>query len=95
MAFQQLKEYFSRPSVMSRPKVDEVLFAYIVVASHAVSLLLIRVNNGVQRPVYYVSKSLHEVEVRYLPPKKAILVIVHATRKLFHYFQSHTVVVLN
>ena len=95
MAFQQLKEYFSRPSVMSRPEVDEVLFAYIVVASHAVSLLLIRVNNGVQRPVYYVSKSLHEVEVRYLPPKKAILVIVHATRKLFHYFQSHTVVVLN
>ena len=74
---------------------DEVLFAYIVVASHAVSLLLIRVNNGVQRPVYYVSKSLHEVEVRYLPPKKTILVIVHATRKLFHYFQSHTVVVLN
>ena len=95
MAFQQLKEYFSRPSVMSRPEVDEVLFAYIVVASHALSLLLIRVNNGVQRPVYYVSKSLHEVEVRYLPPKKAILVIVHATRKLFHYFQSHTVVVLN
>ena len=95
MAFQQLKEYFSRPSVMSRPEVDEVLFAYIVVASHAVSLLLIRVNNGAQRPVYYVSKSLHEVEVRYLPPKKAILVIVHATRKLFHYFQSHTVVVLN
>ena len=95
MAFQQPKEYFSRPSVMSRPEVDEVLFAYIVVASHAVSLLLIRVNNGVQRPVYYVSKSLHEVEVRYLPPKKAILVIVHATRKLFHYFQSHTVVVLN
>ena len=95
MAFQQLKEYFSRPSVMSRPEVDEVLFAYIVVASHAVSLLLIRVNNGVQRPVYYVSKSLHEVEVRYLPPKNAILVIVHATRKLFHYFQSHTVVVLN
>ena len=80
---------------MSRPEVDEVLFAYIVVASHAVSLLLIRVNNGVQRPVYYVSKSLHEVEVRYLPPKKAILVIVHATRKLFYYFQSHIVVVLN
>ena len=95
MAFQQLKKYFSQPPVMSRPEVDEVLFAYIVVASHAVSLLLIRVNNGVQRPVYYVSKSLHEVEVRYLPPKKAILVIVHTTRKLFHYFQSHTVVVLN
>ena len=41
-----------------------------------------------------MSKSLHEAEVRYLPLEKAILVVVHATRKLLHYFQAHTVVVL-
>ena len=40
------------------------------------------------------SKSLHEVEVCYLLLEKAILAVVHATRKLPHYFQSHTVVVL-
>ena len=73
---------------------DEVLFAYIVVASHAVSLVLIRVDNGVQRPVYYVSKSLHEAKVRYLPLERAILAVVLTTRKLSHYFQAHTVVVL-
>ena len=60
LAFQQLKEYLSRPPIMSRHEVDEVLFAYIVVAFHAVSLVLIRVDSGVQRPVYYISKSLHE-----------------------------------
>ena len=65
-------------SVMSSPEPDEVLFAYIVVASYAVSLVLIRVDNGVQRPVYYVSKSLHEAEVRYLPLEKAILVVMLA-----------------
>ena len=79
---------------MSRLEVEEVLFAYIAVASHAVSLVLIRVDDGVQRPIYYVSKSLHEVKVRYLPLEKAILALVHATRKLPHYFQSHKVVVL-
>ena len=63
---------------MSSPEVDEVLFAYIVVALHAVSLVLIRVDNDIQRPVYYVGKSLHEVEVRYLPLEKAILAVVHA-----------------
>jgi len=31
---------------MSRPKEEEVLFAYIVVASYAVSLILIRVDDG-------------------------------------------------
>ena len=79
---------------MSNPEVDEVLFAYVAVAPHAVSLVLIRVDSGIQRLVYYVSKSLHEAEVRYLPLEKAILVVVHATRKLPHYFQAHTVVVL-
>ena len=79
---------------MSKPEEEEVLFVYIVVAFYAVSLVLIRVDNGVQQPVYYVSKSLHEAEVRYLPLEKAILAVVHATRKLSHYFQAHTIVVL-
>ena len=94
LAFQQLKKYLSRPPIMSGLEADEVLFAYLAVASHAVSLVLIRVDNDVQWPVYYVSKSLHEAEVRYLPLEKAILAIVHATRKLPHYFQAHTAVVL-
>ena len=79
---------------MSSPEPDEVLFAYIAMAPYAVSLVLIRVDYGVQRPVYYVSKSLHEAEVRYLSLEKAILVVVLGTRKLPHYFQAHTVIVL-
>ena len=79
---------------MSSPEADEVLYAYIVVAPYAVSLVLIRDDNGIQKPVYYVSKSLHKAEVRYLPLEKAILAVVHAMRKLPHYFQAHTVVVL-
>ena len=63
-------------------------------ASHAASVVLVRVDNGVQRVVYYVSKLLHEAEVCYLPLEKAILAVVHVTRKLPHYFQAHTVVVL-
>ena len=41
-----------------------------------------------------MSKSLHEAEVRYLPLEKPILAVVHATWKLPHYFQAHTMVVL-
>ena len=47
-AFQQLKDYLARQLIMSSPEPNEVLFAYIVVAPYAVSLVLIRVNNGVQ-----------------------------------------------
>ena len=93
-AFQQLKDYLARPPIMSSPELDEVLFAYIAVAPYAISLVLIRIDGGVQGPVYYVSKSLHEAEVRYLPLEKAILAIMLGTHKLPHYFQAHTVVVL-
>ena len=79
---------------MSSPMMDKVLFAYIAVALYVISLVLIRVDSGIQRPVYYVSKSLNEANVRYLPLEKVILAVVHATRKLSHYFQAHTVVVL-
>ena len=79
---------------MSSPVVDKVHFAYIAVTLYATSLVLIRVDSGIQRPVYYVSKSLNETEVRYLPLEKAKLAVVHATRKLPHYFQAHTVVIL-
>ena len=82
LAFQRLKKYLSWPPIMSSPKVDEVLYACITVALHAISLVLERVDSGIQRLVYYVSKSLHEAKVRYLPLEKTILAMVHATRKL-------------
>ena len=93
-AFQQFKDYLARSPIMSSPEPDEVLFAYIAVASYAISLVLIRVDDGVQQPVYYMSKSLHEAKVRYLPLEKAILAVVLGTCKLPHYFQAYTVVVL-
>ena len=46
VAFQQLKQYLSRPPIMSSPVVDEVLFAYIAVAFYAISFVSIRVDSG-------------------------------------------------
>ena len=77
MAFQQLKEYLSWPPIMSKPEQEEVLFAYIIIASHAVSLVLD--DDGVQRQVYYVSKSLDEGQIHYLSLERAIMVVVHTT----------------
>ena len=79
LAFQQLKEYLSHLPIMSSPEMDEILFAYIAVAPHAMSLVLIWVDSNVQRQIYYVSKSLHVVKIRYLPLENVILVVVHGT----------------
>ena len=86
MTFEKLKQYLSSPLILSKPKKEEVLYAYLLVTDYAVSLVLVRNENGVQRPVYYVSKSLKEAETCYLPLEKAVLAIMHTTRKLPHYF---------
>ena len=41
LAFKQLKEYLSRPPIMSSSEMDKVLFAYIAMALHTVSLVLV------------------------------------------------------
>ena len=71
----------------------EDLFMYLTVYDHAVSAVLLR-DQGVQHPVYYISKTLVDTETRCLPLEKLVLALVHATRKLPHYFQAHTVYVL-
>ena len=93
-AFQSLKLYLARPSILSNPKPSEELYMYLAMSEHAVSAVLIRVQDRVQRLVYYVSKTLLDSETQYFPLEKMALALVHATRKLLHYFQAHTVYVL-
>ena len=90
-AFQDLKEYLMRAPMLTTSKPEEDIFMYL--SNHAVSAVLLR-NQGVQQLVYYISKTLVDAEIRYLPLEKLVLALVHATRKLPHYFQAHTIYVL-
>ena len=92
-AFQDLKEYLMQAPMLTAPKPREDLFMYLSVSNHAVNAVLL-INRGVQQPVYYISKTLVDAETRYLPLEKLVLALVHATRKLPHYFQAHTIYVL-
>ena len=60
---------------------------YLAVSNHAVSLMLVRQHEGIQRPVYYLSKTLVDAETRYFPLEKMALALVHAIRKLPYYLQ--------
>ena len=56
-AFQELKHYLSNPPLLSPSKEGEDLFLYLAVSVIAVSAALIREENRVQLPVYYVSQA--------------------------------------
>ncbi|XP_059638670.1 uncharacterized protein LOC132280937 [Cornus florida] len=82
------------PPVLSAPDPGEKLFLYLGVSSIATSAVLIRCKEGVQYPVFYVSKTMTEAERRYSKVERVILSLVNAKILLRHYFESHPIVVL-
>lgn len=79
---------------LSMPVPGERLYLYLSVDPEVVSSVLVREELGVQRPVYYVSKVLHEAEVNYEDVEKMIFAIVVSARRLRPYFSSHTIEVM-
>jgi ribonuclease HI len=93
-AFSQLKKYLTSSPLLSRTVPGEVLYLYLAVSPTAISAALIREDEGVQKPVYFVSKALHGAEERYPQIEKLAFALVMASRKLRPYFQAHTIRVL-
>jgi len=67
---------------------------YFVVTERAISSVLVQEQDQVQKLIYSVSKVLQGPEVRYQALEKAALAVVFSARRLRHYFQSFTVVVM-
>ncbi|XP_070045833.1 uncharacterized protein [Nicotiana tomentosiformis] len=93
-ALKNLKAYLSNPPLLAKPKDRERLLIYHAVSEMAVSAVLVREDKGKRSPIYYVSKSLLDVETRYPHLKKLALALVMASRKLRPYFQCHPISVV-
>ena len=68
---------------------------YLAVLDVAVSIVLFKESeDGRQRPVFFVSKSLAYVETKYNHLEQAALTLRIAANKLRPYFQAHPIMVL-
>ena len=47
-----------------------------------------------QKPIYYISRVLQDIETRYSKVKKLVYVLITSCRRLCPYFQAHPIVVL-
>ncbi|KAK3001138.1 hypothetical protein RJ639_021971 [Escallonia herrerae] len=81
-------------ALLSKPFPGEDLFLYLSVTEAAVSAVLVREGDGVQKPIYYVSKVLQDVETRYPKIDRIALALITSARRLRLYFQSYSLIVL-
>jgi dsDNA-binding SOS-regulon protein len=99
-ALAQLKDFLSKPPVLTAPRKKEHLLLYLAAATHVVSTAIIveRQEDGhaypVQGPVYFVSEVLSESKARYQPVQKLLYVVLITSRKLRHYFQKYSISVV-
>ena len=94
-ALTAIKQYLAELPVLASPEADEILFMYLVVSDALVSAALFKEDeNKKQRPVFFVSKSLADVETGYNHLEQAALTLQVATKKLRPYLQAHPIVVL-
>ena len=91
-AFEDLKKYLLSPPLLRPSRPGEEL--YIAVSQVAVSVALVREEEGSQRLVYFISRAFQGAEERYPRMEKLAFALVMAVRKLKLYFQAHTIIVL-
>ena len=70
-----MKAYFGSPPFLSKPKEGEVLYVYLAVSDSVMSTVLVREEDRVQWPIYYVSKALLDAETRYTEIEKLSLAL--------------------
>jgi ribonuclease HI len=99
-ALAQLKDFLSKPPVLTAPRKKEQLLLYLTATSQVVSTAIVveRQEDGhtypVQRPIYFVSEVLSESKARYQPVQKLLYAVLITSRKLRHYFQEYSISVV-
>ncbi|KAK0571858.1 hypothetical protein LWI29_022699 [Acer saccharum] len=91
-AFRELQSYLTNPPLLVKPLPGDILQLYLAVSSTVTSAALVKeCEGGIQRPIYYVSRSLSKAEKNYNQMEKLAFALVVVVRKLRPYFQAHSV----
>ncbi|XP_022019433.1 uncharacterized protein LOC110919474 [Helianthus annuus] len=93
-AFREMKNCLIRLPTLTAPVKGEPLVMYLSASDKAVGAVLLVDRQGIQTPVYYVSRTLNDPETRYAIMEKLVLALIHESRRLRRYFTNHVIHVL-
>jgi hypothetical protein len=93
-AFEEIKEYLSKPPVLVPPQQDKPLYVYLSVGDTSIASVVIQVHDGKERVVFYLNKRMLDVETRYPDIEKLCLCLFFTCTKLRHILLSAETIVI-
>uniref|UniRef100_A0A2N9G772 Integrase catalytic domain-containing protein n=1 Tax=Fagus sylvatica TaxID=28930 RepID=A0A2N9G772_FAGSY len=89
-AFEKVQDIMTKLPTVCAPISGKSLRLYLASNSQAIGALIAQENdNGVEQPIYYVSRTLKDAESRYSGAERSCLALIYASQRLRHYFLAH------
>lgn len=96
-AFDKIKSYLLSPPVLVSLEPNRPLILYLTVHDNSMGYVLGQHDKSgkKEQAIYYLSKRFIDYEARYTPLENTCLALVHATKRLRHYFLSYKVFLIS
>ena len=83
-AFDEIKEYLSKPPVLVPPQQDRPFYVYLSVGNTSIASVLIQKHDDQERAIFYLSRCMLDAETRYPEVEKLCLCLFFTCSKLHH-----------
>src|SRR4026208_1299769 len=93
-AFDEIKEYLSKPPVLVPPQQDRPFYVYLSVGDTSIASMLVQQHDGQERVVFYLSRRMLDAETRYPKIEKLCLCLYFTCTKLRHILLSAKTIVI-
>jgi hypothetical protein len=91
-AFEKVQDIMTKLPTVCASILGKPLRLYLALNSQAIGALIAQEDdNGVEQPVYYVSRTLKDAESRYSGAERSCLALIYSSQRLRHYFLAHKV----
>jgi hypothetical protein len=93
-AFEEIKEYLSKPPVLVPPQQDRPFYVYLSVGDTSIASVVIQVHDNKERVVFYFSRRMLDMQTRYPDIENLCLCLFFTCTKLHHILLSAKVIII-
>ena len=95
-SFKALKHALTHTYLLHPPNYSHEYFLYLTASDNTIAMVLVQEDDSYdEHVIYYMSKTLSPIEVKYSHVEKLVLVIIQVVQRFLHYILLHKTIFLS